>query len=136
MICAMRIVKWKNGEEQSSGATYVKLLNSVGKFVLQKVDADHLLRTDKDGTRHYASLSGATIQVYDPEGKALFADGGKETNSLGRVVVEHVPFGVYTWEETEAPRGIKRSPDGIRLPSMAQPGSWRLKITGYPAASH
>lgn len=95
-------------EEQSSGATYVKLLNSVGKFVLQKVDADHLLRTDKDGTRHYASLSGAKIQVYDPEGKALFADGGKETNSLGRVVVEHVPFGVYTWEETEAPKGYQK----------------------------
>lgn len=95
-------------EEQDSGATYVKLLNSVGKFVLQKVDVDHLLRTDKDGTKHYAALSGAKIQVYDPDGKALFADGGKETNSLGRIVIENVPLGTYTWEETKAPQGYQK----------------------------
>ena len=93
---------------QSSAETYLTLLNSVGRFVLQKVDADHPLQTGQDGMSRYAALRGAKIQVYDSDGNPLFQNGGKEVNSLGRLVIENVPQGVYTWEETEAPKGYEK----------------------------
>lgn len=91
-----------------SSETYIKLLDNVGKIILQKVDVDNLLRTDNDGIKHYASLTGAKIQVYDSNGKALFEDGGKEVSALGRIVINNVRQGNYTWEETEAPKGYQK----------------------------
>ena len=91
-----------------SSETYVKLLDNIGKVVLQKVDADNLTKTDQDGTKHYASLTGAKFQIYDPNGNALFADGGKELNSMGRIVLNNVRAGEYHWEEVEAPLGYQK----------------------------
>ena len=91
-----------------SSETYVKLLDNIGKVVLQKVDADNLTKTDQDGTKHYASLTGAKFQIYDPNGNALFADGGKELNSMGRIVLNNVRAGEYHWEEVKAPLGYQK----------------------------
>lgn len=100
-----------NGFEQTytltSSETYVRLLDTVGTVVLQKVDGDHLLRTEADGARHYAALTGARFQVYDSSGTALFEEP-KELNSLGHIVVRNVPYGTYYWEEVEAPEGYRR----------------------------
>lgn len=91
-----------------STVTYVKLLDSVGRITLQKVDADRVIRTDADGTKHYASLAGAKIQVYDPDGKALFEDGGKKVDNFGRLTLQNVKYGIYSWEEVEAPSGYEK----------------------------
>ena len=91
-----------------SSETYVKLLDNIGKVVLQKVDADNLTKTDQDGTKHYASLTGAKFQIYDPNGKPLFAGDGKELNSMGRIVLNNVREGEYSWEEVEAPQGYQK----------------------------
>lgn len=91
-----------------SAVTYVKLLDSVGRITLQKVDADHVTRTDADGTEHYAALTGAKIQVYDSTGKALFEKGGKKVDHFGRLILQNVKYGTYTWEETEAPAGYEK----------------------------
>ena len=92
-----------------SAQTTVELLDNVGKVILQKVDADNVLKTDPDGTVHHAPLTGARIQVYGPDGKALFADGGKDVNSLGRIVLNNVRAGQYAWEEVKAPAGYKKA---------------------------
>lgn len=91
-----------------STVTYVKLLDSVGRVTLQKVDADHVVRTDADGTKHYAALAGAKIQVYDPDGKALFEKGGRKVDNFGRLILQNVKYGTYAWEETEAPAGYEK----------------------------
>ena len=92
-----------------SAQTTVELLDNVGKAVLQKVDADNVLKTDPDGTVHHAPLTGARIQVYGPDGKALFVDGGKDVNSLGRIVLNNVQAGQYAWEEVKAPAGYEKA---------------------------
>ncbi len=92
-----------------SAETRVKLLDNVGKIVLQKVDADNPVKTEEDGTVRYASLTGAKFQIYDPDGKALFEEGGKELNSLGRIVVNNIRQGTYSWEEVEAPLGYEKT---------------------------
>lgn len=92
-----------------SAQTRVKLLDNVGKIVLQKVDADNPVKTEEDGTVRYASLTGAKFQIYDPDGKALFGEGGKELNSLGRIVVNNISQGTYSWEEVKAPLGYEKA---------------------------
>lgn len=92
----------------SSAQTQVKLLDSIGKLVLQKVDGDNLTKTDEDGTEHFAALTGAKFQVYGPDGAALFADGGKDLNSMGRIVMNNVRAGTYAWEEVQAPAGYQK----------------------------
>ena len=92
-----------------SAQTTVELLDNVGKAILQKVDADNVLKTDPDGTVHHAPLTGARIQVYGPNGKALFTDGGKDVNSLGRIVLNNVQAGQYAWEEVKAPAGYEKA---------------------------
>ena len=92
----------------SSAQTQVKLLDNIGKLVLQKVDGDNLTKTDEDGTEHFAALTGAKFQVYGPDGAALFADGGKELNSMGRIVMNNVRAGTYAWEEVQAPAGYQK----------------------------
>lgn len=91
----------------TSSETYVRLLDTVGTVTLQKVDGDHLLRTEANGTKHYAALTGARFQVYDSSGTALFEEP-KKLNSLGRIVIRNVPYGTYYWEEVEAPAGYRR----------------------------
>lgn len=91
-----------------SAQTRIKLLDNVGKIVLQKVDVDNPVKTEEDGTVQYASLTGAKFQIYDPSGNPLFEDGGKELNSLGRIVVNNVRQGTYSWEEVEAPPGYEK----------------------------
>ena len=92
----------------SSAQTQVKLLDNIGKLVLQKVDGDNLTKTDEDGTEHFAALTGAKFQVYGPDGAALFADGGKNLNSMGRIVMNNVRAGTYAWEEVQAPTGYQK----------------------------
>ena len=92
----------------SSAQTHVKLLDNIGKLVLQKVDGDNLTKTDEDGTEHFAALTGAKFQVYGPDGAALFADGGKNLNSMGRIVMNNVRAGTYAWEEVQAPAGYQK----------------------------
>ena len=92
----------------SSAQTQVKLLDNIGKLVLQKVDGDNLTKTDEDGTEHFAALTGAKFQVYGPDGAALFADGGKDLNSMGRIVMNNVRAGTYAWEEVQAPAGYQK----------------------------
>lgn len=91
----------------SSAETTVRLLDTVGKIVLQKVDADHVIRTGDDGIKQYSSLTGAKFQVYDSDGNALFSEPQK-LSSLGRIPVKNVPYGTYYWEEVEAPPGYER----------------------------
>ena len=92
-----------------SAETRIKLLDNIGKIVLQKVDADNPVKTEEDGTVRYASLTGAKFQIYDPDGKPLFEEDGKELNSLGRIVVNNIRQGTYSWEEVEAPLGYEKT---------------------------
>lgn len=120
-----------------SAETYVKLLDNIGGLILQKVDADHLLKTDEDGTRHYASLTGAKIQVYDPDGKPLFEDGGREVNAFGTIRKNRLRQGTYTWEEVKAPAGYQKItgrhpfmigdiPETVEIQNKRIPGSVTL----------
>ena len=121
----------------SSAQTQVKLLDNIGKLVLQKVDGDNLTKTDEDGTEHFAALTGAKFQVYGPDGAALFADGGKDLNSMGRIVMNNVRAGTYAWEEVQAPAGYQKItgkhaftvtdiPQTIEIKNSRTPGSVTL----------
>ena len=91
-----------------SAETYVKCLDNVGKLILQSVDADNIQKTDEDGTVHYTSLTGGKVQIYDPDGTALFENGGKELNVLGRVILNNIRGGEYSWEMVQAPAGYQK----------------------------
>lgn len=83
----------------TSSETTVRLLDTVGKITLQKVDAD--------GKHQHAALTGAKFQIYDAKGIPLFEEA-KSLNSLGRIVVKNVPYGTYYWEEVQAPEGYQK----------------------------
>ena len=91
-----------------SEETYVTLRDTVGKIILQKVDADNILRTDDDGTNHYAAITEGKFQIYGPDGSALLQEGGQKLNSLGRIVLTNLAYGQYQWEEVEAPLGYDK----------------------------
>ena len=91
-----------------SSETYVRLLDTVGKISLQKIDADHVMHVDKDGVKHYAVLTEGRFQVYDPSGKPLYGKEGTTLNSMGRIVLKNVRYGMYQWEELEAPKGYQK----------------------------
>lgn len=91
-----------------SAETYVKCLDNVGKLILQSVDADNIQKTDEDGTVHYTSLTGGKVQIYNPDGTALFENGGKELNVLGRVILNNIRGGEYSWEMVQAPTGYQK----------------------------
>lgn len=91
-----------------SAETYVKCLDNVGKLILQSVDADNIQKTDEDGTVHYTSLTGGKVQIYNPDGTALFENGGKELNVLGRVILNNIRGGEYSWEMVQAPAGYQK----------------------------
>ena len=94
--------------ELPSSETYVRLLDTVAKITLQKVDGDHLIGKSEDGRGKYAALTGAAFQIYDPAGNPMFGEDGEELNALGQIVVTNVPYGRYQWEETKAPVGYER----------------------------
>lgn len=83
----------------TSSETTVRLLDSVGKITLQKVDAD--------GKNSHAAITGAKFQIYDANGKTLFEEA-KSLNSLGRIIIKNVPYGTYYWEEVQAPEGYQK----------------------------
>lgn len=87
-----------------SSETYVRLLDTIGRITLQKADADHIIKTDQDGTEQYAALTGAYFQIYDSNKNPVF-ESPKEVNSLGRITIENVRYGTYYWEEVKAPAG-------------------------------
>ena len=92
-----------------SAETYVSLLSNVGTLTIQKVDGDRVISTDKDGTKKYGNLTGAKIQIYDKDKKALLEDGGREVNSFGRITINDIkPGEIYYWEETKAPAGFEK----------------------------
>lgn len=93
--------------ELPSAETYVKLLDTVGKITLQKVDADNLIGTSKDGVEKYAAITGAKFQIYDNNGNAMF-EGGQSLNTLGQMILANIPYGTYQWEELEAPVGYQK----------------------------
>lgn len=90
-----------------SSETRVRLLDTVGRIVLQKVDADHITGTNQDGTPKFSPLTGALFQIYDSSKKPLFTEP-KPLNSLGRITLTNVPYGTYYWEELKAPEGYIR----------------------------
>ncbi len=92
-----------------SGAACITLLDSVGKIILEKVDADNVIRVDADGKPHHATLTGGTFQIYDENGKALFGTP-QSLNPFGRIVVDNIPAGTYYWEEKTAPEGYELIP--------------------------
>lgn len=94
--------------ELPSAETYVKLMDTIGKITLQKVDADHLVHAGANGSESYAALTGGKFQVYDRDGNAMFEDKGQELNALGQIVLTNVPYGTYQWEELEAPKGYQK----------------------------
>ena len=92
-----------------SSSTSVRLLDSIGRITLQKVDSDNILQENADGTKKYAALTGAVIQVYDQNGNAMFPKGGKKVDAFGQIRLENIPHGTYAWEELTAPYGYEKA---------------------------
>ena len=84
------------GVELSTGLMQVKLLPSVGKMTLRKVD-----NTSKN------SLNGAVFSVYDSNGKVLVDN--QKVNNFGSISISGVPYGTYYYEEISAPEGYLKS---------------------------
>lgn len=80
----------------STAIMKVKLLPSVGKMTLRKVD-----NTSK------ASLNGAVFSVYDSTGKVLIDN--QKVNNFGSISISGVPYGTYYYEEITAPEGYLKS---------------------------
>ncbi len=89
-----------------SSETYVRLLDTVGTLILKKVDQDHPLRTDGQGTVQYAALAGAQFQIYDASGNALY-ESPRQVDATGSLEISGVPYGTYYWEEVLAPEGYE-----------------------------
>lgn len=92
----------------SSSETSVTLLDTVGSVDLRFVDADNQINTDEEGNPIYSTLTGGRYQVYDPSGKPLFGEEGRDVNSLGKIPVSDVQLGIYTYEQLEAPAGYQK----------------------------
>ncbi|MCH5211707.1 MAG: hypothetical protein J1G06_01695 [Oscillospiraceae bacterium] len=89
-----------------SNATYVTLQESVANLILQKVDADNLLRVDSNGEEIYARLTGGKFNIYDESGELVEGyEWPMSMNAMGQIVLSNIPYGTYYWEEVEAPPG-------------------------------
>ena len=84
-------------ETLPSSRTTVKLMDSVGRMNLIKVDST----TGQ-------VLRDPTFQVYDCDGNAMFGPEGTKPNALGRITLNEVPFGTYSYEELTAPEGYQK----------------------------
>ena len=93
-----------------SAATHVTLMESVTNLVIQKVDADNILRYDSEGNPVYARLTDGAFTIYkkNEDGAYLPLEGyawPMSLNSMGRIVLTNIPQGEYGWSETIIPNG-------------------------------
>lgn len=108
----------------------------VGSFSLTKVDS-----TNPDTT-----LQGARIKLVNTSSGSTM-EWEKETGSDGRIEVEELPYGIYTWEETAAPDGYIKGDTYMGIFEIRSPGqaehvilknrplpryTLKLEITGEP----
>lgn len=97
----------------SSNATQVTLREGIGDLILQKVDADNILRYDTSGEPVYAKLTEGQFNIYrEIDGRKELVEGSPfSVNSLGRIVLRNAELGKYYIEEIEAPRGYQKLKD-------------------------
>ena len=94
----------------SSDATYVTLRESIASLVLQKVDADNVIRVDASGNNVYSRITEGKFNIYLSDKETLIPgyDWPMDINSMGRIVLRNIEYGKYYWEEVEAPNGYEK----------------------------
>lgn len=92
----------------TSSAMKVKLMDNIGRIVLQNLDGNHSLGINKEGKEQYAALTNGQFQIYTADGTALLGDSGKTTDEFGKIIVKDVRAGTYYWEELKAAPAYKK----------------------------
>ena len=76
----------------------IKMTDPITKVELQKLD--------KNDTK--VGIEGATIEIYDSNNKLVRT---VQTGKDGRVMIEKLPVGTYTWKETKTPNRYSVNPN-------------------------